>query len=108
MKINICGAIALAVILALPVQAQNLDALTDEEKLQLLQLLLKQQLGAKAAEPAAPAAPQPKGRSETELAAEFSKLPELPSGVTFERHRDGFSVNGQRMIDPEGTIVRCV
>jgi hypothetical protein len=105
MKINICGAIALAVILALPVQAQNLDALTDEEKLQLLQLLLKQQLGAKAAEPAAPAAPQPKGRSETELAAEFSKLPELPSGVTFERHRDGFSVNGQRMIDPEGTIV---
>src|SRR3972149_5078436 len=43
--------------------------------------------------------------SEETLKSKFAAWPALPAGVRFERHRDGFSVNGKRYIDSEGTIV---
>jgi len=43
--------------------------------------------------------------SEGDLAAMFGKWSSLSAGVKFERFRDGFSINGVRYLDPEGTIV---
>lgn len=50
----------------------------------------------------APAAAQ---NNEASLAAELDKWAALPSGVKFERFRDGFAINQTRYLDPEGRIV---
>lgn len=42
--------------------------------------------------------------SEAMLAAAISQFPVLRQGVQFERARDGFSINGQRYVDAQGTI----
>jgi hypothetical protein len=103
------GAIAVAALFsAAAVHAQNLDNLTPEQQKQLLTLLLKQQLsqaGNAAQQPgSAGATTAPAQRAETDLAAEFARFPALTTGVQFERFRDGFAINGQRYIDPEGKI----
>lgn len=84
------------------VQAQNAEAMTPEQKLLLLNLLLKQAGNAQAVQQ--PAAAPTQLRTEADLAAEFKRLPVLPEGVQFERFRDGFAINGRRYIDPEGKI----
>lgn len=43
--------------------------------------------------------------SEADLEAIFARWKPLPTGVKFERFRDGFSIDGTRYVDPEGTIV---
>jgi hypothetical protein len=106
------------------VNAQNIDNLSPEEQRMLLQLLLKKQAGG--SQPVAPSSqpvqqglpppsPQPSTLQPTPVAASistesdfnniFAGYPKLNTGVTFERLRDGFSVNGNRYIDTEGTIV---
>lgn len=102
-----------ALIFAQPVQAQNLDALTPEQQKQMLTMLLQQQMGRALqaqgmapqpmAQQAAPATLLPQ-RSDADLATAFKQLPTLTHGVQFERFRDGFAINGQRYIDPEGKI----
>ena len=49
--------------------------------------------------------PQAPSLTETALAAQIAALPHSDQGVTFQRFRDGFAVNGQRYVDPAGTIV---
>lgn len=102
------------------VNAQNIDNLSPEEQQLLLQLLLKkQQAGSQPAAPSAQQGLQPTShlsilqpvtvaastRTESDFNVIFAGYPKLNAGVTFERLRDGFSVNGNRYIDPEGTIV---
>lgn len=55
--------------------------------------------------PAVMQAVAPSVNTEADFAAAFDKWKKLDSGVRFERFRDGFSINGTRYIDPEGTIV---
>lgn len=108
---KILGLLVSATLLSTqPLHAQDINNLTPEQQKQLLQLLLKQQLGGmqqQLAQPAAqqaavaPAAPQ---RSEASLADAFKQFPTLTQGVQFERFRDGFAINGQRYIDAEGKI----
>jgi hypothetical protein len=43
--------------------------------------------------------------TEASLGAKIAALPHSQGGVQFERLRDGFTVNGQRYVDPEGRIV---
>lgn len=96
-------------------QDPGMNNLSPEEQRMLLQLMLKQKLLGGGPPMATPPAVQPSGqpqaqfgtspsKSEAELASELSQLPKLASGAKFERFRDGFSVNGIRYIDPEGTI----
>jgi len=44
-------------------------------------------------------------RTESDFINVFSAYQKIDTGVSFERLRDGFSVNGNRYIDSEGTIV---
>ncbi len=53
--------------------------------------------------PQAPAAPV---LSETALAEEIAALPSLSQGVNFTDLQDGFAVDGQVYLDPEGQIVK--
>lgn len=55
--------------------------------------------------PTPPAVAAPAAATEAQLAAALAKWKPLTTGVKFERFRDGFAINGQRYIDPEGTIV---
>jgi len=110
---KILGLLVSATLLSTqPLHAQDINNLTPEQQKQLLQLLLKQQLGGmqqqagqqtlqQTMQQAAPAAPQ---RSEASLADAFRTFPVLTQGVQFERFRDGFAINGQRYIDAEGKI----
>lgn len=110
---KILGLLVSATLLSTPLlHAQDINNLTPEQQKQLLQLLLKQQLGGmqqqaaqqtlqQTVQQAAPAAPQ---RSEASLADAFRTFPVLTQGVQFERFRDGFAINGQRYIDAEGKI----
>ena len=54
---------------------------------------------------AAAPAPQAPTLTEAALAAQIAALPHSAQGVVFQRFRDGFAVNGQRYVDPAGTIV---
>lgn len=53
-----------------------------------------------AAAPARPAGAQ----DEAELSAAMDQWPALAQGVSFERFRDGFAIDGARYLDPEGRI----
>jgi len=59
--------------------------------------------------PVAPPQPAPvvavAPNSEAALAAVLDQWKILPSGVKFERFRDGFAIDGARYLDPEGRIV---
>lgn len=103
------------------VNAQNIDNLSPEEQRMLLQLLLKKQQPA-SSQPVAPLPqqgwqPTPQSstlqqapvvatssKTEADFNDLFASYQKLNAGVTFERLKDGFSVNGNRYIDPEGTI----
>ena len=50
-------------------------------------------------------APQAPLLTEAAMAAKIAALPHSDQGVVFQRFRDGFAVNGQRYVDPAGTIV---
>ena len=108
MKKIIALFLAAGLLSALPLRAQDINNLTPEQQKQLLTLLLKQQMGGAqlpqaAALPAAANNGLPQ-RTEDSLAADFRQFPTLTQGVQFERFRDGFAINGQRYIDPEGKI----
>ncbi|MFZ4289206.1 hypothetical protein [Variovorax sp. HJSM1_2] len=54
-----------------------------------------------------PAVPPPASAAapgEADIAALFDKWPALTQGVSFERFRDGFAIDGARYLDPEGRI----
>ncbi len=53
----------------------------------------------------AAAAPSPQVITEAALAARFAAWPRASRGVVFQRMRDGFTANGQHVVDPEGRIV---
>lgn len=55
---------------------------------------------------AAPAVAQPPTRSTAELAQQIAALP-APQPVQFEPRKDGFLINGQLMVDPEGKVGRA-
>lgn len=61
-------------------------------------------------QPVALAAPQVQAvapvaeKGEADLAAAMDKWPALTQGVSFERFRDGFAIDGARYLDPEGRI----
>ncbi len=57
------------------------------------------------AAPAPAAAPQPT-KSTAELAQQMTALPE-PQAVQFEQRKDGFVINGQLVVDPEGKVERA-
>lgn len=82
--------------------AQPQPELTPEQQFELLKLLLGNQAKTQAQNAPAPAAIT---KTEAELAAAFEQWKQLDQGVVFERFRDGFSINGTRHIDPEGTII---
>lgn len=82
--------------------AQNMPP----EALQRLQLLMQQRgLAPQAAAQPAPnlVAQQPR-ISEAELASLVAAWPEAQGPFAIERFRDGFGVNGRRVLDPEGRI----
>jgi hypothetical protein len=82
-------------------QAQTL---TSEQFRQLLQ---RQLGGFPAAEQPAPMLVKqnsPAQVSETALAKQLSSWPKTRGPFTVERFRDGFSINGERVLDPEGEI----
>lgn len=63
-----------------------------------------------AAVPASPAAAMPAtgvaaATSEASLGQQFAQWPALTSGVEFQIQRDGFDINGQRYVDPQGQTV---
>lgn len=88
--------------------------LPPEQQQQFLQLQMQLQRliqGGQMPPAAAPQYPVPSAPAlsaptlpEAALAQQLAAFPSLKTGGTFERFRDGFSVNGQRFIDPEGTI----
>lgn len=43
--------------------------------------------------------------TEAAMATQIAALPHSTHGVLFQRFRDGFAINGQRYVDPEGAIV---
>jgi hypothetical protein len=96
--------ILLAVVLAVSGYAwadtDQLKQLTPEQQQQLLQMLLRQ-MGQKDGAASQAAAPT----SEETLAKALAGFPKLKTGVTFEKFKDGFGVNGTRYVDPEGLIV---
>ncbi|MEJ1934429.1 hypothetical protein WDZ92_29895 [Nostoc sp. NIES-2111] len=81
--------------------SQQLDA----QQLMLLQQLLQQQRapGQPAAQPTSLAAQQQR-LTESDLSTRLSAWPAVAGPFAMERFRDGFSVNGQRVLDPEGRI----
>lgn len=77
-------------------------------QLLLQQMLMKQmqmQGGAQQALSPQVANPPLPQISESELARQLDGFPAKPDGVEFKRMRDGFTADGVRYIDPEGTIV---
>lgn len=92
---------------ALPAAAQS-PAPADPQAL-LMQLLQQRAAQLGAAAPAAmpaPVAARPAAPAVTEaaLAQQLAAWPASRGPFEVERFRDGFSINGQRMLDPEGQI----
>lgn len=102
-------AIALALSLGLGSAGAQQGNMPPEVQERLLKLLLQAQQqngGAALQQPYAqqaqpPAAPR---ISEAALAQQMAAWPAQPGPFVMERFRDGFSVNGQRVLDPEGRI----
>ena len=88
-------------LMSAPLQAQTL---TYEQVRQLLQ----QQMGglAPTEQPAAMLVPRNSTAqiSEAALAKQLSSWPKSQGPFVVERFRDGFSINGERVLDPEGEI----
>jgi hypothetical protein len=98
---------AACVFVAQPASAQQGDPL---QMLRLLQQRMAQggQPGGfgpqgQAAAPAAPALPQ---ISEEQLAQKLATWPAQKGPFAVEKFRDGFSIDGRRILDPEGRIVK--
>jgi hypothetical protein len=94
-------------------QSRELTAQEMAERQQMMQMFMSR-MNAKqiqsqhtAANPAAASATQLAGPSltETELKQQIEQLPTLESGVKFTDKKDGFDVDGNRYLDPEGKIL---
>lgn len=95
--------LAAALLLAPPAAHAQFSA----EQIQRIQEQMRQlgfsQPGIQPAEPTLPAAP---AISEAEMAGQLEALGPSTGGITVERFRDGFSIDGKRHLDYEGEITK--
>lgn len=100
-----CVALSSVASLAFTPHVAAID-LTPEQKQQLLMMMLGQG-GQKPFQQGNTQQAQPLPQyTDKQLAAMVAEWPATVSGLKIEGQRDGFTVNGQRVIDPEGQIVK--
>lgn len=84
-------------------EAQTMDPQMLQNLQQLLQMNRLQRPGVVASTPPQPTLPQ---TTEPALAEQIGQWPAAKGPFEIEQFRDGFSVNKQRILDPEGQIVK--